>query len=217
MTVEWWAFLNDDEFWEWLRVLLAALLGALVGGLFTIRAQAVQAKIDREAQEQREIAADKRESARITAESRERLRAESMREVRELVVTFTSVHRDVQPFADSGATTKNPDADPVRRAWESRIWPSERSLEVDVVSLLIWDAQTRGYMRRIVRALDYAPKFARGGSPESTGHELAFVAGQLTSVAIEILGSYMRDESPSSEFEVMLNAIELHQTLTAAH
>lgn len=211
MDFDVWAFLYDDAFWDWFRPLAAALLGALVGGAFTILAQRAQGERDRIAQAERDKAVDERQAAMIAADRASRLRAETMRDVRGLVKIFASVHRVVQQYDGVQSVTKNPERHPVVVRWDDEIWSVDRSLHADILSLTILDETTRNDIRRCIRALDYAPEFTGSGQPDPATFTLHRVAGQVTTAALELLGSHLRGEAPSRDFEDMLLLIELHR------
>jgi hypothetical protein len=58
--------------------------------------------------------------------------------------------------------------------------------------------------------MDYARDYVDADDVPLTLH---FVAGQIASVALEVLGSHLRAEPPSDDALVVLGAIELHRTL----
>ncbi|MGW9114779.1 hypothetical protein [Microbacterium sp. NPDC055683] len=199
-----WAWTRDPEVWEWLRPTGAALLGALVGGLFTLWGQRQSAAqvADRETK-----AAD-----RVRYET---LRDQSREEAHKLFTGFTELHRDIQDSPWTFSQIAN------GRHWASHwreIWTKDRSLDLDVRARLLTDAETRRQVQKLVWYLDSAENnadgpFAQYGefrSPLDTN--LRYMVEQLSAEGIELLGAYLRGERYETTREVMWRDLAAAET-----
>jgi sugar phosphate isomerase/epimerase len=93
-------WMQDGEVWEWLRVVFAALLGAVVGGFFTLSGQKREAK----------------------AQSKREARAQSIADLRGLFESFVKLGQDID---DAPRTMGHILGRPWRREWRL-IWTRQR-------------------------------------------------------------------------------------------
>ena len=83
------------------------------------------------------------------------------------------------------------------------------SLDLDVRSRLMVDAQARAEVQKLVAYLDEATELtADSGHPHVLAVRLQVAVGQLTAEGIEVIGAYIRDEPDVSERGLMFEALE---------
>ncbi|MBS1896959.1 MAG: hypothetical protein JSS88_06210 [Actinobacteria bacterium] len=182
---EWlWAWGRDPAVWEWLRPTAAALLGAFVGGLFTLWGQRQSAS--------QQVAREEAESVKRRGEA---LRDQSREDAKLLFAEFTALHRAIQTSELSFGN--HVDGHTWIPEWND-IWTRERSLDLDVRARLLTDPIIREQVQRLVEYLDRAPLYSDGGdgefdSPLDTN--LHYMVGQLSAEGVELLGAYLRGDS----------------------
>jgi hypothetical protein len=157
------AWTRDDSVWEWVRAGAAALIGAVIGGVFTLRGQR-RAEITQEASQRREF--EETRTAAAIASDRERLANawdRSLENASELFEDFTALHRAVRD-----APKKKADliGGTVWEQWDL-IWDYEKALQFDVRTRLIADDPTRLTLQRIVWLLDRSDQLTAGYNPEA--------------------------------------------------
>lgn len=190
-NVLWW-WVADDAVWEWLRPLGAALLGAVIGGSFTLWGQA---------RATREQAA--RDAAAADRARTEVLRDHSREDAKVLFVAFTELHREIQSSVLTFAQHMN------GQHWAAdwgKIWTRSRSLDLDVRARLLTDPSIRARVQELVKYLDSAVDYADGGdggfrSPLTTN--LHYMVSQLSAEGLEVVGAYLRGEGHSTTRQEM--------------
>ena len=178
-----WAWTRDPVVWDWVRTTGAALLGALIGGLFTLWGQRQSAA----QQVAREDAASKRH--RLDA-----LRDQSRDDAKTLFVAFTELHREIQTAPLTIGQHMN------GQLWApewGKLWTRNRSLDLDVRARLLTDPDTRIKVQALVGYLDSASDFADGGDggfPSPLSTNLHYMVSQLSAEGVELMGAYLRGE-----------------------
>jgi uncharacterized membrane-anchored protein YhcB (DUF1043 family) len=198
-------FLADENFWEWMRTLAAALLGGLLGGLFTIRAQS-QASADQRSLEAARIEAQVAQQ-RVAADERERDAKflESREKAMELFEEYASLHRDLQRSMPT--VSQELRGEPQKRKYTS-IWTAERSLKVDVLRLLVADPPTRNYLERLGNLLDEMPALDPE-SPFGSERFSVFRTGlHLSAEGASTLALYLRREPFEAPHLILVEGIE---------
>jgi hypothetical protein len=172
---------HDDVVWAWVRTVFAALLGALIAGLFTLWGQSRQAKVQRDSVESQR-AEDRKNSAH----------AQSLEAAHDLFEGFTGVHRQVQHAKPTISDyVSGADWSP---HWDG-IWSEDVSLNLDVKASLIANPDARAQVKRIVGRLDQAKDVARESHyPTALSIGLREIAVQLTAEGIQVVGAYIRNE-----------------------
>jgi len=190
-----WAWGRDDAVWTWVRTVFAALLGALIGGLFTLWGQSRQAKVQRDTLETQRVE-DRKNSAH----------AQSLVAAHDLFEGFTDAHRQVQHAKPTiGDYATGADWSP---HWNG-IWTEDVSLDLDVKASLIADPDARAQVKRIVDLLDQAKNVARESHyPTALKIGLREIVGQLTAESIDVLGAYIRNEPHDSKRAAMFEALD---------
>ena len=207
-TPEFWewatAWTRDPIVWDWIRTGLAALTGALIGGLFTLSGQR-QARLAQEASQRREFEAAA-SAASIAAERERAARAweRSLETATDLFEQFTSLHRAIRDAPKSKAHMVG---GTVWDQWDL-IWDGDKALQFDVGSRLIADDPTRLTLQRIVWLLDRSEQLTAGYNPEAVTIPHPALALQLTIEAIEVVGSYIRLSPLSDSHKELIEALE---------
>ncbi|WP_194397120.1 hypothetical protein [Microbacterium atlanticum] len=162
--------------WEALVAGLAALIGAVVGGLFAIWAQAREARA--------QAARDREAREHDRAEAR---RADGMADCRAILAEFIELRRLTPTIQnDSGA-------------WR-RIWTSDRQDALHLRAGLIPDDRTRKAVSRLLEHIDRAPVFAKGSSDwPGAIWELGELVDLLLKKAVQIMNAYVRGDAISDE------------------
>lgn len=205
-----WAWTGDDAAWDWFRTVLAALFGALVGGLFTLLGQRGQSEAQRQLQ-QKQFAADAAANQeRWDHERKVEARTASLADARVLFEEFTALHRACQSAKPSLSESLR------NASWEPKwklIWTENQSLDMDVRARLITDPVIRSAVSELVRYMDSIPNLTKDGSPypRRLGVGLREAALQLTAEGIEIVGAYIRNEPHVSERGILFDALRKTQ------
>ncbi len=205
---EFWAWVTawtrDEIVWVWVRTASAALAGAVIGGVFTLRGQRA-ANRAQEGTQRREF----EENRAAAAVEWDRDRAanaweKSLDNARDLFEKFTALHREVrdapQKKADMVGGT-------VWEQWDL-IWDGDKALQLDIGSRLIADDPTRLTLQRIVWCLDRSDQLTAGYNPEAVSVPHPALALQLTNEAIEVVGSYIRRSPLSNSHKELIESLE---------
>lgn len=177
-----WAWSRDAAVWDSLRPAFAALIGALVGGLFTLWGQR------------------RASTTQITRDEKAALREEDIRrrdqaraDARALFEDFTQLHREIQEAPAS--IGQQAGLSSWRKEWKA-IWTRERSLVLDVRARLVPDDASRRLVQELVQLLDLAGDVSGGyeaaGNPVALSTPLHYVVSQLSAEGIEVMGAYLR-------------------------
>lgn len=124
-----WAWVRDPVVWDWVRTTGAALLGALIGGLFTLWGQRQSAA--------QQIA---RESEASVRQRHDSLRDQSIADAKLLFAEFTALHRDIQ--VSELELGNYIDGHTWLPSW-NKLWTKARSLDMDVRARLLTDELIR--------------------------------------------------------------------------
>jgi len=199
------AFLQDGAFWSWFRTLFAALLGALVGGLFTLWGQARAARSQIAAQVMRDAVEEQRTTTAWERTQDAQARADSLDEARRLHRSFSALHGELQGNDLSvNEVIRGVDWQP---RWRT-IWTPERSLDLDITSDLIRDEAARAQVQRVLKLLDNARDISLDGWPGATRYPLRTLALNLSALGTKIVAAYLRRDPPPEEYETTMAALE---------
>jgi len=88
------------------------------------------------------------------------------------------------------------------------IWDADKALQFEVGSRLIVDEPTRLTVQRIVWLLDRSDQLTAAYNPEAVDTPHPALALQLTSEAIEVVGSYIRLSPLSDSHKSLLESLE---------
>lgn len=169
-----------------------ALVGALVGGGFTIGAQMLSAWNQAKVEESRHTAERSMAEEQWVRDTGMRAREVLHPDVRDLLEEFTSVHRELEAAVPNFAQTMG------RTSWLeewSKVWTNERSLKLDVYRELILDEDSRNALKRVCALLDGASNItdeAFTGKPPA--RDLRTLGMNLSSSGIGIVALYLRNE-----------------------
>lgn len=177
-----WAWSRDAAVWNSLRPAFAALIGALVGGLFTLWGQ-----------RRASIAQVTRDENAALREEDIRRRDQARADARALFEDYTELHREIQEAPAS--LGQQAGLSSWHKEWRA-IWTRERSLVLDVRARLVPDDATRQLVQEVVQLLDLAGTVSGGfeaaGNPVALSTPLRYVVSQLSAEGIEVMGAYLR-------------------------
>lgn len=187
-----WAWTRDAEALGWLRTVIAGVVGALIGGLFSLWGQARQARNQMALQKLQFESERESGDARWELDRRAAARIQSLEVARELFEHFTALQRSIQ-------AAKPTLSEIVQTAsWGPKwreIWTEESSLNLDVRARLIADEDTRQEVQRIVQYLDRASSVSLDTSACGfVRMRLREIVGHLTAEGIEFMGAYIRGD-----------------------
>lgn len=191
---------------DWFRTVLAAFLGAMVGGLFTLWGQQAQSKAARVLQTSQFEADTAADEKRWEHERKVDARAGSLADARQLFEEFTILHRACQ-------TAKPSINESIKQAsWGPKwklIWTEDQSLDMDVRARLITDPAIRDAVTELVRNMDSISNLTADDShyPNRLALRLRDAALHLTAEGVEILGAYIRNDPHESKRTDLLNAL----------
>ncbi len=187
----WWT--EDAAAIEWIRTFLAALVGALAGGLFTLLGQS---RAER-AQARRDVLAR-------AAQIEEARRAALDSDMRSLHKSFADLMSEIDSQASPSWIVLG-DHPKWREEW-AKIWTKRRQASLRVRADLIPDANTRRRVLEIVEFLSFAEwHTAEAAWPGAPGRGLRWLATQLASEGAATLAAYLRREEHVSERVALLD------------
>ena len=194
----WWDHLfdwiQDATVWEWIRTVLAALFGTLVGGYFTLHGQTKSAL----AQAQRDEIARQNHLA-------DARRIDAQDDARALFRAFVDLDRDIRnaPAGDfsNGKVTWRP-------VWET-IWTRERSTEIRVLAELIPEVAAREQVGKVVRYLGLAADYSREGDWVADSRwPVRHIASGLVGEGIATMSAYLRHDTHVFERDILWASLE---------
>lgn len=201
----WWEHLldwvQDQRVWEWVRTVLAALLGALIGGIFLLRGQTKAA----EAQATRDEIARQNQLA-------DARRKDTQDDARALFRAFVDLERDI---ADQPVSIRLKDEQ--RSTWIpiwQDIWTAERRSEFRVLGELIPEKEPREQIGTVVRFLNMAEEF----SNESTDHwgtdlRLRHLVSGLAREGLATMSAYLRHDTYTFDRDSLWKPLEKGEAL----
>lgn len=180
----WWTV--DPAAIEWVRTSVAALVGALAGGLFTLRGQ-VRAE---DAQLLRDVLS---RDAQLDDSKRQALDAE----MRSLHTSFADLMSAVDSTPQSFAVALG--LDPWNDDWKS-IWTPAVRTKLRVNADLIPEPATREQVVEIIGLLKNAREHSNEGMwPGAPSRHLRWLTGQLTAEGAAIMAAFLRREPHATE------------------
>ncbi|WP_336640080.1 hypothetical protein [Microbacterium sp. USHLN272] len=184
MTIwDWlWAWTRDNAVWDWLRPTLAALLGALVGGLFTLWGQRQSMSVQR----------DRDEDAWERAQESARYQA-SREDAKHLFEDFVSLAREIQEKPLTWAQIQGKEG--WSKDWRA-MWTTTRSLGFDVRTRLLPDIDVRSALLELLDFLDNATNLSREDGFPSPGLNVGVrrIVEIVTSEGIDVMGGFLRGD-----------------------
>lgn len=175
--IVWWT--QDEAVWEWVRTVAAALLGAVIGGLFTLRGQTRAAKqqLDRD---------EKARQAALEDARREDTKADA----RALFESFIDLERAI---SDADRTFAQMIGEQAWYPTWKTIWTKERRRVIRAQAGLIPDRTTRESLTQVVYFLNRArDQSAEGNWPGAPDRNLYHLVQALASEGTEIVEAYLR-------------------------
>ena len=170
----------------------SALLGALIGGGFSLGGQFIAGRIQSRVQRAKEISDRALADAKWERDSEAQTRAALHDDVRDILEELTAVHRELEAAVPTFAEAMG------KESWEKRwpaIWTDERSLKIGVMRELILDEDARDALKRVVKLLDQSPNITSPSYPgRVAGEELRVLGMKLASSGIGIVAPYLRNE-----------------------
>lgn len=187
-------WVQDEAVWEWIRTVLAALFGAVLGGLFTLRGQTKAA----EAQAARDEVARQHQLA-------DARRADTQDDARALFRAFVDLERDVLS-APVGSTSGGG-----RPSWSGvwqEIWTAERRSEFRVLAELIPEREPREQIGEIVRFLGLAIDYSgEGDNPGGSNFPLRSLARGLAAEGLGTMSAYLRHDAYTYQRDLLWKAL----------
>lgn len=178
-------WLQAPVLWEWTRTAGAALLGAVVGGAFTIWAQALEAR----AQARRDITSRASEAA-------EARRADVRDDARALFRAYIDLSEEI---SRSSSTDDGGGSAAWAEAW-FRIYSQERRAAIRVLTGLIPDAEIREFLAKVNHYTFFAEDYsARGNKGSRFRYDHRNLVRFLTLDAIDAMASYLRGDRYESQ------------------
>lgn len=190
--VLWWTV--DPAAMEWFRTSVAALAGALAGGLFTLRGQARA----EDAQLLRDVL---NRDAQLDDIKREALDTD----MRALHSSFTNLMSEVDATPQSFAAAIG--AEPWNDEWKL-IWTRAVRTKLRVDADLIPDPATRAQVIEIISLLKNARDHSHEGMwPGAPSRHLRWVTGQLAAEGAAIMAAFLRREPHETERAELLETL----------
>ncbi|MDF2918358.1 MAG: hypothetical protein K0S70_2575 [Microbacterium sp.] len=189
----WWT--QDKAVWEWVRTVAAALLGAVIGGLFTLRGQARAAKQQ----------ADRDETAREAALEAAR-REDTKADARALFESFIDLERAI---SDADRTFSQMIGEEAwYPAWKT-IWTKERRRVMRAQAGLLPDRGTRERVTKVIYFLNQARnQSVEGNWPGVPDRDLFRLVEALASEGTEIVEAYLRRDPFETRREGFVEKLE---------
>ncbi|MCZ0710565.1 hypothetical protein OYT00_11190 [Microbacterium paraoxydans] len=177
-----WAWTRDPIVWDWVRTTGAALIGALIGGLFTLGGQRQSMLI--------QSSRDKAAWVRTQDASRY---DRSREDARKLFEDFAMLAREIQNKGETWAQLQGDEtwADD----WKS-IWTTNRSLAFDVRARLLPDPDVRSAILELLDFLDSAPNLSTDDGHPSPGLKVGVrtVVQLATAESIDVMSGFLRGD-----------------------
>lgn len=181
----WWLialyWTADEDVWIWIRTAAAALIGALIGGLFSlrgqVRAEKAQARRDEKAREQQ------MQDARRSALDEKNMVLHAR--FTELLSTIDTSGETIQQMAGAA---------PWRDEWKA-IWTYERRTAIRTEADFLTDPSIRQHVLDVIRFLNQAVDLSwEGAWPGAPSRNLKRVVGLLAAEGAESIATYLRRE-----------------------
>lgn len=195
--VLWWTV--DPAAMEWVRTSLAALAGALAGGLFTLRGQSRA----EDAQLLRDVL---NRDAQLDDLKRQALDAD----MRSLHNSFANLMSAVDATPQSFAATLG--AEPWNDEWKA-IWTRAVRTKLRVDADLIPDPPTRERVIEIIGLLKNARDHSREGMwPGAPSRHLRWLTGQLTAEGAAVMAAFLRREEHATDRADLFASLRSEET-----
>ena len=194
----------DARVWEWVRTLLAALIGSVLGGFFTLRGQK---------------RAEKAQAVRDTVARAEALqdgrRAATLADTRALFDSFVKLQREIQEAPRSIMNYAR--LSDWNDTWKD-IWSPSLRQALRVQAELVPHDGIRNSVHWTIRYLHSARDYSWEGAPYpgKPNYPLPELVDMLAGEAVELLGAYLRDTPfTSRRSELWTNLAKAHAAYLA--